>query len=78
MEEAPKFSFDGMWFLGKIIKVYDGDSYHIILNVDDSFSKFSLRAVNIDTPETRGSLKEFGKEVGMNVREMIVEKIVHV
>jgi endonuclease YncB( thermonuclease family) len=60
LDTAPKFSFKGKKLIGKIVKVYDGDTYHLVLNVNYKWQRFSVRAAGIDTPERRGNLKEFG------------------
>jgi endonuclease YncB( thermonuclease family) len=66
-----------MWFIGKVVSVYDGDTCQVVFNVDGDFVKFPVRVTGIDTPERKGTLKEFGTEVGVKTREMIDDKIVY-
>ena len=51
---APRFTIEGV-FWARIVKVYDGDTWHAILRVNGRASTFVLRLAGLDTPELKGS-----------------------
>ena len=59
----------------KVVKVYDGDTIHIIAPLFDGvISRFRVRLNGIDTPELR-TKNEWEKKAGYIVKDMLVEKI---
>ena len=77
------FSFEGRKCLGKVVKVYDGDTVHIVFSLTDNepdrLYKWNCRLINVDTPELRTKNikeKEFGKQVRDFLKEKILNKIV--
>ena len=46
-----KFSFNGQTYLGKCVKVYDGDTITIACFLFGSYQRFSVRMLRYDTPE---------------------------
>ena len=69
--------------LGKVIKVYDGDSITIAAKPYENYPiyRFSVRLSGIDTPElrTRDELeKKYGYEVRDKLRDKILDKVVTV
>ena len=77
------FSFEGRKCIGKVVKVYDGDTVHIVFSLTDNepdrLYKWNCRLINVDTPELRTKNikeKEFGKQVRDFLKEKILNKIV--
>jgi micrococcal nuclease len=69
--------------VGKVIKVYDGDTITIaskLLNTDNPIYRFSVRLNGIDSAEIKGETKN-EKEIAIKARdalhELIFGKIVH-
>jgi endonuclease YncB( thermonuclease family) len=46
-----KFTLNGISMWGKVVHIYDGDTVHIVFNINNSFQKFVCRLAHIDTPE---------------------------
>jgi len=45
-------------FLGKILKIVDGDTLKIVFKLHNSLTKFNFRLSGLDTPESRtGEIK---------------------
>lgn len=45
----------------KVVSVYDGDTFHVIIDRGDSYYKFdTVRLYGCDTPELKGFTKELG------------------
>lgn len=67
---------------GKVVKVYDGDTFTIaskLSNVDDIVYRFSVRLNGIDTPEIKGKTvieKELAKKARDALSNIIMDKIV--
>lgn len=60
--------------IGKVIKVYDGDTITVASKLHNNVYKFVIRLNRIDTPELRTkNMKE--KERGIFVRDKLREKI---
>tara|TARA_B100001769_G_scaffold221064_1_gene181334 strand:+ start:3880 stop:4314 length:435 start_codon:yes stop_codon:yes gene_type:complete len=79
------FSYEDRICQGKVVKVYDGDTVHIVFpltdNEPDRLFKWNCRLINIDTPEIRTKNlkeKEFGISVRNILRERILDKVVTV
>ena len=60
---------------GKVVKVYDGDTVHIIAPLFDGVtSRFKVRLAGIDTPEIR-TKDEWEKKAGYIAKDILNEKI---
>ncbi|MDA3056455.1 thermonuclease family protein [Campylobacter sp. CN_NA1] len=59
------FAFADTQIVGKVVKVYDGDTIHIL---DDDLNRFIIRFYGIDAPEIK---QPFGKKS----REFLAKKI---
>mmetsp|Transcript_68412 Transcript_68412/g.61477 ORF Transcript_68412/g.61477 Transcript_68412/m.61477 type:complete len:218 (+) Transcript_68412:34-687(+) len=60
---------------GKVVKVYDGDTIHMVAPLFDGvISRFRVRLNGIDTPELR-TKDEWEKKAGYIVKDMLIEKI---
>ena len=60
---------------GKVVKVYDGDTIHVIAPIFDGvMSRFRVRLNGIDTPELR-TKDEWEKKAGNIVKNILIEKI---
>lgn len=58
----------------KVVKVYDGDTVHAILDIFGAYYKFKVRLDGIDTPEIRTKdLEE--KTKGLDARDWLSKRI---
>ena len=53
LKDAEEFSLNYKTFLGKVIKITDGDTLRAAVWLNNSPTKFIFRLGGIDTPETR-------------------------
>lgn len=60
----------------KVVKVYDGDTIHIVMYYADAFNKFIIRLMNIDTDELK-SLDETKKLLAIKARDMLSSLILN-
>jgi len=65
--QAPRFTIEGT-YLGRVTRIYDGDTWHIIIKVNGKSSTFTVRLAAIDTPELRHTEGRH-KEAGIKVRD---------
>ena len=75
------FSLDGYETEAKVVKVYDGDTVHIVFKYFDSFLKWNCRIQHVDTPELRTKdleEKKRGYECRDKLTALILDKIVNV
>ncbi len=49
--DIKEFSLKGKNMWGKVVYVYDGDTTHIVFNMDGKLVKFNCRLLGIDSPE---------------------------
>jgi endonuclease YncB( thermonuclease family) len=49
--DVKEFSLNGKNMWGKVVYVYDGDTIHIVFNIDRQIVKFNCRLLGIDSPE---------------------------
>ena len=78
-ESTPAFSMNGFKTEAKVVKVYDGDTVHVVFSYFNSFYKWTCRIAHVDTPELRTKNEEEkkkGYEVRDKLRELILGKIV--
>lgn len=73
-DDVPFFSVAGLKTKGKVVKVYDGDTVHIVFPVMGQLFKWNCRIAHVDTPELRTKdLNE--KQMGYLTRDKLVELI---
>jgi len=60
--------------IGKVVKVYDGDTVTIVSKLNDELYKWSIRLYGVDTPEMRRSSKE-EKSIAILVQKALEKKI---
>ena len=53
IEDAQEFSLNYKSFLGKVVKVIDGDTLKAVVWLNNVPTKFVFRLGGLDTPETR-------------------------
>ena len=70
----PKFSLNGLSCWGKIVYVYDGDTVHIVINFNNSLTKFNCRLYGIDTKEMT-STNQSDKESAIKARDFLLSKL---
>lgn len=46
-----EFSLNGKTMYGKVVYVYDGDTIHLVIKIDNCLVKFNCRLLGIDSPE---------------------------
>ena len=73
------FSLDGYETLAKVVKVYDGDTIHVVFKYFDTFFKWNCRIQHVDTPELRTKdleEKKRGYECRDKLIALIMDKVV--
>ena len=73
-DECPYFTLEGQIIECKVVKVYDGDSIHVVFPYFNKMYKWSCRLSGIDTPEIRTS-SDIEKKYGYMVRDKLYDKI---
>ena len=78
---TPEFTLNGMLLHGKIVYVYDGDTVHVVLNLNNKLTKFICRLNGIDTPEicpkniTDIDLRKKQIESAIKSRNYLIERL---
>ena len=73
------FSLDGYETKAKVVKVYDGDTVHVVFQMFDKYYKWNCRILHVDTPELRTKdpeEKKRGYECRDKLAALILDKIV--
>jgi len=71
---VPFFTVKDLKTKGKVVKVYDGDTCHIVFPLFGQLFKWHVRIAHVDTPELRTKdLHE--KEMGYLTRDKLIELI---
>jgi micrococcal nuclease len=73
------FSLDGYETKAKVVKVYDGDTVHVVFQMFDKYYKWNCRILHVDTPELRTKdleEKKRGYECREKLSALILDKIV--
>ena len=52
-DSIPYFTLEGQTYQGKVVRVVDGDTCNIILEINNGLLKFRCRLNGIDTPEIK-------------------------
>ena len=80
-KDVSLFNLDNCSFHVKCVEVYDGDTITIILYLFNSFYKFKVRLLHINTPEIRTKNldeKKAGFEARDYLRGLILNKIIKI
>jgi micrococcal nuclease len=78
-EAVCAFSLNGHKTQAKVVKVYDGDTIHVVFHYFDKFYKWICRISHVDTPELRTKdleEKKKGYEARDKLRDLILGKTV--
>ena len=78
-EKTMAFSLNGYKTEAKVVKVYDGDTVHVVFSYFNTYYKWIGRIAHVDTPELKTKNEEEkkkGYEVRDKLRELIQGKIV--
>jgi endonuclease YncB( thermonuclease family) len=80
--DVQKFTFNGMKFIAKCVKVYDGDTIHVIVDLPYfGIRDITIRMYGYDTDEIRGGTVE-SKQSAIEQRDylksLILNKFVYV
>jgi micrococcal nuclease len=73
------FSLDGYETKAKVVKVYDGDTVHVVFQMFEKYYKWNCRILHVDTPELRTKdleEKKRGYECREKLAALILDKIV--
>ena len=78
-KEIEYFSLDGYETMAKVVKVYDGDTVHVVFKYFDKYFKWNCRILHVDTPELRtkdAEEKKRGYECRDKLSALIMDKVV--
>ena len=78
-EKTQSFTLKGYKTDAKVVKVYDGDTVHVVFSYFNTYYKWIARIAHVDTPELKTKNEEEkkkGYEVRDKLRELILGKIV--
>lgn len=73
-ENTPEFSLNGSLKHAKVVKVYDGDTIHVVFQHFDRLFRWNCRICNIDTPELR-TKNNHEKQLGYIVRDKLIKML---
>ena len=79
--DTPMFTLNGFVTDAKVVKVYDGDTVHVVFKYFEKYYKWIGRIAHVDTPELKTKNleeKKLGYEVRDKLRELILGKTVKV
>ena len=71
---TPSFSLQNLECYCRVVKIHDGDTFTIILPVFNSFYRFSVRLVDIDTCEIKSNNPSC-KMIATNARKRLFELV---
>ena len=72
--ETPLFTIEGR-YRGKVVKVYDADTIHVVMAYPRDLTRFKVRLLGINAPEVRGEQKHEGEESKVALMDKIMDKI---
>lgn len=78
---TPVFTLNNYLTDAKVVKVYDGDTIHLVFEYFGNFYRWNCRIAHVDTPELRtknAEEKKLGYIVKQKVEELLLNKIVKV
>lgn len=79
--DIKEFSLKGQEHIAKVVYIYDGDTVHIVLNLNNIPTKFNCRISGIDSPEMQPkifnnpSIREKEIEKAINSRNYLITKV---
>ena len=79
--DAPFFSLHGKECSAKIVKVYDADTVHALIEVSGTLYRWKCRIMHVDTPELRSrdeKEKKFANLAKQALSDLILNKVVKV
>ena len=74
--DAPFFSLNGHCCSGKVVKVTDGDTVHLLMEFSGVVYRWKCRIAHVDTPELH-SRDEAEKRHAITVKERLTELILN-
>jgi endonuclease YncB( thermonuclease family) len=78
---TPKFTLNKYSTWAKVVKVYDGDTIHVVFKYFGLYYSWNCRIAHVDTPELRtknSEEKKLGYVVKEKVSELLLNKIVYI
>jgi len=73
-KNTERFSFDGLTYNAKCVKVYDGDTITVACLLFGKLQKFSVRMLKYDSPEVGHRAKSPAEKAWGSVAKEILEK----
>ena len=61
-ENTKEYTLEGLNKIGKVIKVYDGDTLWVAINIHHNIYKFKVRMLGYDSPEMKPRLNTPNRE----------------
>lgn len=78
-DKTPKFTFNGLTVAAKCVKVYDGDTCHVVFRFHDGLYRFTIRMHGYNSAEIHGETaleKSKAQESKMALEGKILNKVV--
>jgi endonuclease YncB( thermonuclease family) len=72
-ESTPTFSLNGTNVIGKVVRVYDGDTIWVVIPIHNILSKIKIRLYGLDTPELKTSEGEKARDY---LESIVLNKLV--
>lgn len=79
--KTPLFSLKGQKHQCKVVKCYDGDTVHVVFFFHDSFQRFKIRLLGINSPELKSKdtiEKQRAHESKKRITDLILNKIIYI
>lgn len=74
--KIPLFSLDGQIHQAKVVNIYDGDSIKVVIILNNTLTRFTIRMSGYDSPELRTKNEE-EKKAGIKARDILKNKILN-
>ncbi len=72
--DTPLFTLEGREFDAKVVKIYDGDTIHVVFTFKGELTRWKIRMEGYDSPEMRSKNKE-EKIAALAAKDALVGKI---
>lgn len=72
--DTPELILTGLKTMARVVKIYDGDTITVVIPLFDSFYKYNIRIMGIDTPEIYSN-NILLKECAQRARERLIQLV---
>ncbi len=72
--ETPMFTLEGQEFDAKVVKIYDGDTIHVVFSFKGEITRWKIRMEGYDSPEMRSKCAD-EKKAAQRAKQALVDKI---